>query len=78
MYDPPQGRDDLRRSRMQARLLVSHFFAYCVGVCMFAMLNMLFGGSAWFQWPSLGWGLLLVVHVLAVVTGGHGRPSTDG
>jgi hypothetical protein len=59
------------------RALVSHVFAYCVGVCLFASVNMLLGGPAWFQWPSLAWGVVLVGHVLAVVTGlvGAGRPS---
>jgi uncharacterized membrane protein len=78
MSDAQELQAELRRRRLQGRLLVSHFLAYCIGVCMFAMLNMFLGGSAWFQWPSLVWGLLLVVHVFAVVTGGVRHPSIHG
>ena len=55
-------------------LLVSHFIAYCGGVCLLVTANMFLGGEAWFQWPSLFWGLLLVAHVVTVVLGGSRQP----
>jgi 2TM domain len=78
MTDCTDDRLDLRRQRLQGRLLVSHFLAYCIGVCLFVMVNTFLGGSAWFQWPSLVWGSLLVAHVFTVVAGGMGRPSVHG
>jgi uncharacterized membrane protein len=58
-------------------LLVSHFVAYCGGVCLLVTVNMFLGGAAWFQWPSLVWGLLLVAHILTVVIGGARRRPLD-
>ena len=78
MPDPQALRDELRRRRIQGRLLVSHFLAYCSGVCLFAMANMFLGGSAWFQWPSLVWGLLLVAHVFMTVMSSSRTPPLHG
>jgi hypothetical protein len=69
---------DLRRRLSQGRVLVSHFLVYCAGVCLLSMVNMFLGGHAWFQWPSLVWGVLLVVHVFTAVTSGSRTPPLHG
>jgi 2TM domain len=74
MHDRTAARHPL----LQGRVLVSHFLAYCAGVCLFAMVNMFLGGSAWFQWPSLFWGIVLVAHVFTVVATDARRPSLHG
>jgi hypothetical protein len=78
MPDRTPARSQLRSRFLDGRHLVSHFLAYCAGVCLFAMINMFFGGSAWFQWPSLIWGILLVAHVFTVVARDARGPSLDG
>ena len=68
----------LRRRLSRGRLLVSHFLAYCLGVSLLSMVNMFLGGSAWFQWPSLVWGLLLVAHVFTTVMSSSRTPPLHG
>jgi 2TM domain len=69
--------DTFGQRLLAGRLLVSHFLAYCVGVCVFVMFNVFWGGAAWFQWPALLWGLVLVAHVFTVVIAGELRHALD-
>jgi hypothetical protein len=65
--------DTFGKRLLAGSLLVSHFLAYCGSVCLFVTINMLLGGAAWFQWPALAWGLVLVAHVFTVVLAGARR-----
>jgi hypothetical protein len=71
-------RATFRERLLAGSLLVSHFLAYCAAVCAFVVINMFLGGEAWFQWPCLAWGIVLVAHVFTVVIAGARRAQLDG
>ncbi len=59
----------LRRARRRARVEVgfyTHLMCYLGVIAFLALINIMTSGYPWFMWPTIGWGIGLFSHYMAV------------
>jgi len=62
----------LRRARRRARVEVAfytHLMCYLGVIAFLALINLMTTGYPWFMWPTIGWGVGLFAHYMAVFGG---------
>jgi len=64
------SRETQAARKRQIRAFFSHFWAYAVVIGALAIMNIYFIGGPpyWFQWPLLGWGIGIAMHLRRVLS----------
>ncbi|MDY6834243.1 MAG: 2TM domain-containing protein [Chloroflexota bacterium] len=50
--------------------LYRHFAVYMVVIILMVLIDGITGGSWWFYWAAIGWGVALVMHSISVLSTG--------